>query len=66
MDRDGLACVRSNLHLRDEGGLLDGNLGILEMVVVEPDLADGEAARIGCEFGELCQASGVARCASCG
>src|SRR5260370_1346777 len=47
-----------NLHLRDEGGLLDGDLGIVEVVVVEADLADGEAAWVGCEFGKFGQSFG--------
>jgi hypothetical protein len=53
VDGDGLACGSGDLHLRNEGGLLDRDFGVFEVVVVEADLADSEAARIGCEFGQL-------------
>ena len=43
---DGLAGGGGDLHLGDEGGLLDGDVGVVEVVVVEADLADGDAAGV--------------------
>ena len=51
MDEDGLARGGGDLHLGDEGGLLDGDVGVVEVVVVEADLADGDAAWVGGEGG---------------
>src|SRR5215469_18830924 len=58
MDGDGLARSSRDLHLRDEGGLLDGNLRILEMVIVQADLADREASWVGCKIRQFSQRFG--------
>ena len=55
MDRDRLARRRSNLHLRDERGLLRRDVRVVEMVVVEPDFTNGEAARIPHQRLKLCK-----------
>ena len=55
MDEDGLAGRGRDVELGDEGGLLGGDVGVFDVVVVEADFADGDAARIGGErreFGE--------------
>jgi hypothetical protein len=44
VDEDGLAGGGGDAELGDEGGLLDGDGGVFEVVVVEADLADGDAA----------------------
>lgn len=51
VDEDGLAGIGGDLHLRDESLLLGGNVGIVEVVIVKPDFADGDTARIGGESG---------------
>ncbi len=51
VDEDGLAEGGGDLHLGDEGGLLDGGQGVVEVVVVEADLAYGDAAGVGGEGG---------------
>ena len=46
MDRDRLAGPGGNGHLREKGRLLDSRVRVLDVVVVEADLADGDGARI--------------------
>ena len=43
VDDDGLAGGSRDFHLGDEGLVLDGDVGVFEVVVVEADFADGEA-----------------------
>ena len=50
VDRDGLACGGGDLELGDEGGVLRGDIGVVEVVVVEADFADGDAAWVGGKF----------------
>ena len=52
VDEDGFACGGGDGHLGDEGGLLDVWEGVVEMVVVEANLTDGDAAWVGGEGGE--------------
>lgn len=52
VDEDGFAEVGGDLHLCDEGRLLEGDGGVVEVVVVEADLADGEAEGVGGEAAE--------------
>ena len=52
VDEDGFAGDGSDLHLGDEGGLLDVGVGVVEVVVVEAYLAYGDAERVGGEAGE--------------
>ncbi len=66
MQEDGFAGGGGDLHLGAEGGLLGGDVGVVEVVVVEADLADGDAAWVSGELGRLARASGVAWWASCG
>ena len=49
--RMGLRSGGGDLHLGDEGCLLDGGSGVVEVVVVEADLADGDATGVGGEGG---------------
>ena len=53
VDDDGLAELSGDLHLGEEGLLLDGDVGVFEVVVVEADLAYCDAAGVGGEAGEL-------------
>ena len=53
VDEDGFAGGGGDLHLGDEGLLLDCGQGIVEVVVVETDFADGDAAGIGGEGGDF-------------
>ena len=56
VDQDGFAGGRSDLHLGDEGGLLGWDAGIFKVVVVEADLAEGDALFLRderCESGEI-------------
>jgi len=53
VDEDGLADGGGDGHLRDEGGLLRGDVGVVGVVVVEADLADGDAVFIGGEGSEF-------------
>ena len=46
VDDDGLAGSGGDPELGDEGGVLGGDVGVVEVVVVEADLADGDAARV--------------------
>ena len=57
VDGDRLARRGSNLHLRDEAACCVGNR-VFEVVVVEADLADGEAARVGGERRKFCEILG--------
>ncbi len=55
VDGDGLARAGGDVHLGDEGGLLNLGVGVVEVVVIEADLANGDAAGVageGCELGE--------------
>ncbi len=51
VDDDGLAGFGGDVHLGGEGQLLDGDVGVFEVVVVETDFADGDAFGIGGEAG---------------
>ena len=51
VDEDGLAGGSGDAELGEEGGVLDVGRGIFDVVVVEADLADGDAARVGGEGG---------------
>src|SRR5580698_1058736 len=51
VDGDGFARGGGDLHLRDEGSLLDGNFRVFEVIIVETDLAYSDAAWVGCELG---------------
>ena len=53
MDGDGLTGGCGDLQLSDEGCVLRGNVGVVEMVVVEADFPDGDAARVLRERGQL-------------
>ena len=56
VDQYGLAGDGGKLHLGDEGGLLGGDVGVVDVVVVEADLAEGDAFFLcdqGREFGEV-------------
>ncbi len=53
VDEDGLAGVCCDGHLGYEGGFLDVGKGVVDVVVVEADLADGDALKVGCEGGEF-------------
>jgi len=53
VDDDGLADLGGDLHLSVEGLMLDGDIGVFEVVVVEADLPDGDAAGVGGEAAEL-------------
>ena len=59
VDDDGLACGGGDFHLGDEG-LLAGcrGCGVFDVVVVEADLADGDAAGVGGEGGEFFEGFG--------
>ena len=46
MDENGFASGSGDLHLGDEGGLLDIRQRVVEVVVVEADLADGDTAGV--------------------
>ena len=70
VDNNRLAKPRRELHLGDEGLLLDGDLGIVEVVVVEADLADGNASFMGGQSGQFFKgfegrAGGLLRMDSC-
>ena len=51
VDEDGLAGGGGDAELGEEGGLLDVGSGVFDVVVVEADLADGDAAGVGGEGG---------------
>ena len=51
MDEDGLAGGGGDAELGDEGGLLDVGSRVFDVVVVEADFADGDAAGVGGEGG---------------
>ena len=53
VDQDRLAHGDSNLHLRNECGLLGSDVRIVEMVVVETNLADGDALGLGHKLREF-------------
>lgn len=53
MDGDGLVKFRGDPHLREEGRLLHVRVGVVEVVVVEANLTDGDAAWV---RGELFEA----------
>ena len=53
MDKDGFAGRCGKVELGDEGGLLCGDVGIVNVIVVEAYLAAGNSARVGGEDGEL-------------
>ncbi len=53
MQEDGFAGGGGDPHLGAEGGLLGGDVGVVEVVVVEADLADGDAPWICGEFGQF-------------
>ena len=55
VDQDGLACGCGNLHLRDESCLLGGDVGVLEVVVVEANLAKGDALFVADQYLEFCE-----------
>ena len=44
--RMGLRAAAAMLELGDEGGLLGGDVGVFDVVVVEADFADGDAAGV--------------------
>ncbi len=46
VDEDGLASGCGDPELGDEGGVLDVRQRIVDVVVVEADFADGDAARV--------------------
>ncbi len=48
---DRLARCCSDLHLRAESGFLRGDVGVVEMVVVQTDLTDGDDLLLRCEGG---------------
>ncbi len=54
----GFWACGGEVHLGDEGGLLDVGVGVLDVVVVEADLADGEREGVGEEAGELFEGLG--------
>jgi len=58
VDGDGLACGGGDLELGDEGGVLGRYVRVVEVVVVEADFADGDAAWILCEYGEFFEVFG--------
>ena len=59
VDHDGLAKLRRQCFIwAMKACLLDRNLGIVEVVVVEADLADRDAAWVGGEAGQLVQGFG--------
>ena len=47
MDGDRLARFGGDGHLRDERRLLGGDIGVVQVVVVETDFADSNAAQVG-------------------
>src|SRR6185312_6245042 len=49
VNRYGLAGLGGDRHLRGKCGLLCRNIGIVQVVVVEADLANGNTARVGNE-----------------
>jgi hypothetical protein len=51
VDDDGLAGLRGDVHLSAEGQLLGSDVGVVGVVVVEADLADGDASWVGGEVG---------------
>ena len=51
MDQDGLARCCGHLHLGDEGGALHSDWRVLDVVVVEADLANGNDVRVCCKGG---------------
>ena len=53
VEDDGLPGGGGELHLGDEGGVLAGGEGALEVVVVEADLAAGDDERVSEEVGDL-------------
>ncbi len=55
VDDDGLAEIGGDFHLLDEGMLLDGDLWVIEVIVVQANLADGDAEGLPGEAGELGQ-----------
>ncbi len=58
VDEDGFAGGGGYLHLGCEGLLLDRGEGVIEVVVVEADLADGDAERVGGEVGQFAEGLG--------
>lgn len=59
MDEDGFAGGGGNAHLGDEGLLLDVDRGVVEVVVVEANFADGDALRVLRKLSELGEGFGV-------
>ena len=53
VDDDGFAGFGGDVHLRGEGQLLGGDVGVFEVVVVEADLAYGDAFGVCGETGYL-------------
>ena len=58
VNEDGLARGGGDLHLGEEGLFLDVGGGVFEVVVIEADLADGDAAGVGGEGREFFQGFG--------
>ena len=59
MDEDRLARGRGYLHLSDEGGAAGWGCGVVDVVVVEADLADGNHPLVCCQPRQLGQRVGV-------
>ena len=55
VDQDGFAKFGGQAHLGDEGQLLRGNPGVVEVVVVQADLANRDASRIERKAGQPAQ-----------
>ncbi len=58
MEDDGFPCCGGELHLGEEGGLLDLGVGVFDVVVVEAHLAGGEAEGVGEKAGEFFESGG--------
>lgn len=58
VEDDGLSGGGGEFELADEGGFLDGGVRVLDVVIVEADLADGEAEGVGEEAGEFFEGRG--------